>query len=405
MSASREFDLIVWGASGFTGRLVAEYLFKTYGTNQDLRWAMAGRNEKKLASVRSIVADDTVPMVVADSLDRASLDQMAQRTKVIVTTVGPYGKYGSELVAACVANQTHYCDLAGEVDWLRKMIDEHHDAAQANGTKIVQTCGFDSIPSDMGVYFVQQQAMAKTGQPAQRIRMRVKAMSGKMSGGTYASLSNTMENAQKDRSLYKVLVSPYSLNPEGEREGPDKPDLQGVVYDKTAKSWIFPFIMAGINTKIVRRSNALLEFPYGKDFRYDEAMMSGDGISGRLKAYSAAATLGLLVLAKPGSFMKRMADRVFPDPGEGPNKEEREAGFYNMRFYTTLHDGSQALGKVTGDMDPGYGSTSKMLAECGVCLAKDELSANGGVLTPSTAMGDALLKRLQNNAGLTFEFK
>lgn len=405
MSNTRAFDLIVWGATGFTGRLVAEYLFNKYGANDTIKWAMAGRNQAKLEKVRAAVADETVPLVIADSQDEKSLNAMVQRTKVVATTVGPYGKYGSKLVAACVTHQTHYCDLAGEVTWMRQMIDQHHEAAKANGTKIVHTCGFDSIPSDMGVYFIQKEAKAKTGHPAPQIKMRVRALVGEISGGTYASLSDTLEKAQKDKSLYGILIEPYSLNPAGERSGPDKRDLQSVVYDKAAKGWIYPFIMAGINTKVVRRSNALAGYPYGKDFRYDEAVRSGDGIAGRLKAYGNAAMLGMLMLAKPGSFMKKIVDKVLPDPGEGPNKEKREAGFYNLKFITTLQDGSTAIGKVTGDRDPGYGSTCKMLAESAICLAKDDIPDVAGVLTPSIAMGDALLGRLQANAGLTFSFE
>ncbi len=404
MSASREFDLIIWGATGFTGRLVAEYLYDYYGTDSLLKWAMAGRSQEKLEKVRAEVADEKVPLIVADSHDAASLDAMTKRAKVICTTVGPYGKYGAKLVAACVNNQTHYCDLAGEVPWMREMIDTHYEAAKANGTKIVHCCGFDSIPSDMGVFFVQQQAMQQTGSPAQQIQMRVKAMKGEMSGGTYASLNDSLEKAEQNKQLYKVLINPYSLNPEGEQDGPDKRDLQTVVYDKAAKSWIFPFIMAGINTKVVRRSNALLGYPYGKEFQYDEAMMSGDGLRGRARANAMLGMLGVFMLAKPGTVAKKLTDRVLPKPGEGPNKAKREAGFYNLRFYTTLAGGSKAIGKVTGDMDPGYGSTSKMLAECGVCLAKDDTPDVAGVLTPSVAMGDALLKRLQDNAGLTFSY-
>lgn len=404
MDQAREFDIIVWGATGFTGKLVAEYLYQTYGVNQSVKWAIAGRNEVKLERIRAEVADESVPMVVADSHDPASLEAMAERTKVICTTVGPYGKYGSPLVAACVANQTHYCDLAGEVTWMRNMIDQHHEAAKANGTKIVHTCGFDSIPSDMGVFFMQEEAIKKTGKPATQIRMRVKAMSGGMSGGTYASFNDTMEKAQKDKSLFAVLMNPYSLNPAGEQEGPDKPDLQGVIYDKGAKSWIFPFIMAGINTKVVRRSNALMDYPYGKTFRYDEAMMSGDGFMGRIKGIMNALMLGILMMAKPGSFLKKIIDSRLPKPGEGPNAAQREAGFYNLRFYTTLHDGSSVIGKVTGDRDPGYGSTSKMLAESAICLAQDELPNVAGVLTPAVAMGKPLLKRLEENAGLSFTY-
>lgn len=404
MQNTREFDLIVWGASGFTGRLVAEYLYQKYGVGKDLSWAMAGRNQSKLERIRSEVADASVPILLGDSLDQDSLEALAKRSKVICTTVGPYGKYGSKLVAACVAQQTHYCDLAGEVTWMRDMIDQHHEAAKANGTKIVHTCGFDSIPSDMGVYFMQKQAREKTGEPATQIKMRVRGAKGGLSGGTYASLGNEMVKAEKDKSLYGVLIKPYSLNPKGEQEGPDKRDLQKVVYDETSQNWIFPFIMATINTKVVRRSNALAGYPYGKDFQYEEATMAGNGWQGKLKAYAAALPLGLISTAKPGSLLKKVVDRIMPDPGEGPSKAKREAGYFNLRFYNTLSDGSVVVGKVTGDRDPGYGSTCKMLAESAICLAQDKTPEVAGVLTPSVAMGDALLERLQANAGLTFSF-
>ncbi|MEM6320083.1 MAG: saccharopine dehydrogenase NADP-binding domain-containing protein [Bacteroidota bacterium] len=403
MANQREFDIIVWGASGFTGRLVAEYLFKEYGANDALKWAMGGRNEEKLKNVRAEVADSTVPMVIADSQDMASLQAMTKRATVICTTVGPYAKYGSKLVQACVDNQTHYCDLAGEVQWMRKMIDQHYEAAKANGTKIVHTCGFDSIPSDMGVYFLQKEAKAQLGQYAQEINMRVKAMKGGMSGGTYASMSVMKEQAKEDKSVYKVLRDPYGLNPEGERNGPDGRDLMSVVYDEASKSWICPFVMAGINTRVVRRSNALANYPYSKDFQYDEAMITGKGLSGRLKGYTAAAAMGVVMAAKPGSLLKKGVDAVMAKPGEGPNKKERETGFYNLLFIGTMPDGAIVKAKVTGDRDPGYGSTSKMLAESAICLAIDELPAEGGVLTPAVAMGDALLKRLEDNAGLKFK--
>ena len=402
MSHSREFDIVVWGASGFTGRLVAEYLFKNYGVKDSLKWAMGGRNQAKLEKVRAEVADNSVPLVIADSQDDESLNAMVKSTKVVCTTVGPYAKYGSKLVASCVAHQTHYCDLAGEVQWMRRMIDQHHEEAKANGTKIVHTCGFDSIPSDMGVYFIQKEAKKRTGKPAKQIQMRVRAFRGEMSGGTYASLGNVMAEAQKDKSIYKVLTNPYGLNPKGEQSGLDKRDLQSVVYDEASKSWIYPFIMAGINTKVVRRSNALSGYSYGKDFRYDEAVMSGAGIGGRVKGTLTALSMGIMMLAKPGSLIKKGVDAILPKPGEGPDKAAREAGFYNLKFITTLEDGSTFTGRVTGDMDPGYGSTSKMMAESAICLVKDDLSDRGGILTPAVAMGDALLKRLEESAGLTF---
>tara|TARA_B100001057_G_scaffold441721_1_gene476543 strand:+ start:232 stop:1452 length:1221 start_codon:yes stop_codon:yes gene_type:complete len=403
MKSSKEFDIIIWGASGFTGRLVVTHLFKNYGVNNDLKWAMAGRNKKKLKQVRFSAADNSVPIIIADSNDEVSLKEMIIRTKVICTTVGPYATYGDKLVSLCVNQGTDYCDLSGEVQWMRKMIDQYHEIAKNNGVKIVHTCGFDSIPSDMGVYFTQRELQAQMGQPANKIEMRVAGISGGISGGTYASLTKVMEQAFFDKEVYKVLTNPYGLNPKGKIEGNDTRDLNSIIYDDVSKSWIGPFIMAGINTKVVRRSNALSGYVYGKDFRYDEATICGKGLKGRIKGYLMAIPL-LMMTAKPKSFLKKIIDKILPKPGEGPKKEKREKGFYNLKFYATLKDGSRVLVKVTGDMDPGYGSTSKMLGEAAVCLAKDNLSNISGVLTPSIAMGDFLLKRLENRAGLTFSF-
>ena len=405
MNKSREFDVIVWGASGFTGKLVAEYLFNKYGSNNDLKWAIAGRDYSKLELVRDEVANRLIPIVIANSDDIQSLNLMIKRTRVICTTVGPYAKYGSKLVSSCVNNQTHYCDLAGEVQWIRKMIDEYHEIAKANGTKIVNSCGFDSIPSDLGVYFIQKQSLEKYKQKAKHIKMRVAGAKGGISGGTYESLSNVSKEAYSDKDIFKVVIDPYGLNPLGELNGLDKYDLRKIIYDKASDSWIGPFVMAAINTKIVRRSNALSGYAYGKDFMYDEATLSGKGLKGKFRAYVSALPLALLMSAKPGSFLKKIIDIILPKPGEGPNKDKRESGFYNLRFYITLEDQSNAFAKVVGDMDPGYGSTSKMLGESAVCLAKDILPDSSGVLTPSIAMGDAILDRLQKNAGLSFSFK
>ena len=404
MNQSREFDIIIWGASGFTGRLVALYLFNKYGTTGDLKWAMAGRNLIKLKGVRDEVADKSVPLVIADSNDEVSLLKMVKRTNVICTTVGPYANYGSMLVDVCVKSNVHYCDLTGEVQWMHKMINKHHELAKANGSKIVHTCGFDSIPSDMGVYFIQREAEAKRGIRAKQIKMREAGISGGISGGTYASLSRVLEEAQKDKNIYKILSNPYSLNPKDGYVGKDKSDLRSIVYDESSRSWIGPFIMAGINTKVVRRSNSLSNYSYGKDFRYDEATIFGKGFMGRIKGLLSSIPIGLIMTVRSGSLLKKGIDMLLPKPGEGPSKKKMKTGFYNLRFYITLEDGSQAFAKVTGDMDPGYGSTSKMLAESAVCLAKDKLSNISGVLTPSLAMGDALLKRLEKNAGLTFSF-
>lgn len=400
----RDFDVIVWGASGFTGRLVAEYLYGKYGIDGDLRWAMGGRNLQKLQEVAEKLKIKNVPFVTADSHDPKSLAKMVKKTKVICTTVGPYAKYGTELVAACIEQGTDYCDLTGEVQWMRRIIDTYHDKAKEKGVRIVHTCGFDSIPSDMGVYFLQQEAKKRYGDFCETIKFRVRAAKGGLSGGTYASLSNVMAEAEADNSIYEILDNPYGLNPKGEMTGPDKPDLQKVEYDEDAKAYIAPFIMATINTKVVRRSNALLDYRYGENFRYDEAIITGKGVSGRLKGWGGVLALGAMMAAKPGSIMKKLIDIALPEPGEGPSKRKRESGFYNLLFIGKLEEGTVIRAKVTGDRDPGYGSTSKMLGESAVCLALDEDFSpdEGGILTPSVAMGEALLSRLQSNAGLTF---
>jgi len=391
----REFDIIIWGASGFTGRLVAEYLFQKYNS-KDLKWAIAGRDKAKLASVRDSYLDTSIPILIADSFDEASLNKVTTRTKVICSTVGPYSKYGSLIVKSCIESGTDYCDLAGESQWIRKMIDFYHKKAESNKVKIVNSCGFDSIPSDMGVYFIYKDILKKDLQ----ISMRVAGAKGGYSGGTYASINNIISEASKNKEIRKDLINPYGLNPEGEKNGPDKRDLSSVIFDKKIKKWIAPFLMAGINTKIVRRSNALSNYKYGKNFRYDEAVMTGDGFMGRIRGILFSIPL-IFLAAKPGSIMKRIFNILSPNPGQGPNKKERESGYFNIRFYV-FNESITSIYKVTGDRDPGYGSTSKMLAESAVCLAKDSLNNSYGLLTPSTAMGDEILQRLELNAGLKF---
>ena len=392
----KEFDVIIWGASGFTGRLVAEYLFQNYNKDE-LNWAIAGRDIKKLNKIRDQYLDQNIPVIIADSFDEVSLDKMTKRTKVICTTVGPYAKYGSQLVKSCVKSKTHYCDLAGEAQWIRKMIDIYHEAATENQIKIVNSCGFDSVPSDLGVYYIHKYLSKKN----LSIKMRVTGAKGRYSGGTYASMQNIIKDAYKDREVRKSLTNPYGLNPEGQQDGLDKRDLRSVKYDKKIKSWISPFLMAGINTRIVRRSNALSNFSYGKKFQYDEAVMTGKGLKGRLNGIILSIPL-MFLAAKPGSFINKIFNIISPKPGQGPNKKERENGYFSFRFFVFDKEGVESIFKVTGDKDPGYGSTSKMLAESAVCLAKDKLDNRYGLLTPSYAMGDNILNRLILKAGLTF---
>ena len=398
---SKEFDVIIWGATGFTGRLVAEYIFKNY-SSEKLNWAIAGRDKKKLINVRDEIADENIPIIIADSFDEMSLTKMTQKTKVICSTVGPYSKYGSLLVKSCIKTNTHYCDLAGEAQWIRKIVDTYHQEAKNKKIRIVNSCGFDSIPSDMGVYFIHKN-LPDVNIKLDNISMRLSGFKGSLSGGTYASMNNIITEASKDSLIRKILTNPYGLNPEGQRSGPDKRDLNKVKYDEDSKSWIAPFMMAGINTKIVRRSNALSNYSYGKNFTYDESIMTGDGFRGRIKAIISVLPL-IFLSAKPGSLLKRIFNFFTPKPGQGPNENERENGYYSMRFYIRYNDKSRALVRVTGDRDPGYGSTSKMLAESAICLSKDSLKDTYGVITPSIAMGDQILDRLQAKAGLTFKF-
>ncbi|OJJ14837.1 saccharopine dehydrogenase [marine bacterium AO1-C] len=400
---SKTYDVILWGATGFTGRLVAEYLLKQYSVGKDLSWAMAGRNKAKLEKIREELGNTDIPLVVADSHNRESLEAMVEQTKVICTTVGPYALYGNLLLEVCVAHSVDYCDLTGEVQWMRRTIDAHHEKARENQVKIVHCCGFDSIPSDMGVFFLQQEAQKRWKAYADEIKFRLMGAKGGPSGGTIASLDNVAIEAQKDPQLMEeVILNPYGLNPKGEQTGKDVPDLRESAYDEDFQAWIAPFVMAVINTKVVRRSHALSNYPYGKDFRYEEATHVGSGIANRIKASITATVTDALF--SPGSILKRIIDQFLPDPGQGPSKRQRETGFFKAILLGKSANDQTLKVKVKGDRDPGYGSTSKMLAEAAVCLAKDRenLPQNFGVITPSTAMGTHLLNRLQENAGVTF---
>jgi short subunit dehydrogenase-like uncharacterized protein len=406
--SQRPYDLVVWGASGFTGRLVVEYLVKKYPQGGQLRWAVAGRDHARLSAVLDQISglEQRPPVIVADSHDKESLRALALSTKVVLTTVGPYARYGSELVAACVENGTHYCDLAGEVQWMRAMIDRHHAAADASGARIVHSCGFDSIPSDLGVYCLQKHALEQYGAPCVEVTLLVKAMKGGASGGTVASMLTALDQAREDRDIANILFDPYALNPAGERAGPDGPDQAGIEFNADAGVWTGPFIMAAVNTRIVRRTNALCGYPYGQDFRYREATITGNGAGGWCKSALLTAGLGTFMLASSVSFTRKtIVPRLVPKPGEGPTAEQRENGFFNLQLIGKLADGNLLRLRVKGDRDPGYGSTSKMLAESAVCLAKDKLDVAGGFWTPASAMGAPLLERMEKNAGLSFELE
>jgi short subunit dehydrogenase-like uncharacterized protein len=411
--SDREFQVILQGATGFTGRLVAEHLLRRHGLGGSLRWAIAGRNTAKLGSVRDEVGRETgidasaLPILTADAGDEAAMRNLAERASVVCTTVGPYALYGSGLVAACAAAGTDYCDLTGEVHWMRQMIDAHQAAAQESGARIVHTCGFDCIPADVGTHFLQKAMRARHGVASPRVKMRVAGFSGGASGGTIASMLAMMDAAGEDPEVMRIMNDPYALNPEGQREGPDQAETMAPRNDADFEQWVAPFMMAGVDTKVVRRTNALLGHAYGQGFRYDEGVLCGPGPRGWAKATSTAAgTAGGMAAMAVGPLRRAIGGRL-PQPGEGPSKAKREAGHFEIEFWAAHPEdrGKSLRARVTGDRDPGYGSTAKMLGESAACLALDELPAGGGFHTPASAMGDPLLARLQEHAGLTFEIE
>ena len=391
MKPSSKFDIIVYGATGFTGQLVAEYLAQHYSGKTDPKWAMAGRSLDKLASVRDAIgASADTPLIVADAGDIASLKAMVDQAKSVISTVGPYQLYGSDLLAACVNSATDYFDLCSEPIWMRQMIDAHEATAKSTGARIVFSCGYDSLPFELGVFCAQEEAQKIFGVPAARVKGRIRAMTFTASGGTAASMRAIFTAAANDSSLIALLRNPFVLTPGF--EGPKQPPGNRPVFDPELDSWTAPFVMANINTRNVHRSNLLMGFPYGKDFIYDEMVLTGPGEQGE-------ATAKRITAANTAEKMNSSG----PKPGEGPSKEERESGYYDLLFVAIAPDGRQVRASVKGDRDPGYGSTSKMIAECAICLLRDTPEISGGIWTPGAAMGNKLIKRLVDHAGLTFD--
>jgi short subunit dehydrogenase-like uncharacterized protein len=407
--SDRTYEVVLFGATGFTGRLVAEYFVQHGPTG--LRWALAGRSREKLEGVRAELGERAraVPVVVADSHDTPALAALAKETRVIVSTVGPYMRHGLELVRACADAGTHYCDLTGEVPFIRETIDRHHVRAQETGARIVHSCGFDSIPSDLGVFMLHAHARAQ-GESLSWVKYFVGESKGGMSGGTIASMLNLLELMKKDPSVRRLMASPYALDPGGPRfSGPDGRDQRGVKWDPDIEMWTGPFLMAGINTRIVRRSNTLLDHAYGSSFRYSEAMSFGRGPKGLARASAFTAGLGTIAVVSQVDPLRAMLERRLPAPGEGPSKELREKGFFVIRLVAEARGENgraprRLTGRIEGKSDPGYGETAKMLGESALCLAFDgaELSRGGGVLTPASAMGKPLLGRLRR-AGMVFD--
>ncbi|WP_417532243.1 saccharopine dehydrogenase family protein [Marinobacter lipolyticus] len=405
-STQTTYDLVVFGATSFVGQILTRYLLEAYGVGKSVSWAIAGRSESKLATLKEDLGGDAadLPVIIADAAGEADLQAMCDQTRVIISTVGPYALYGEPLVQACVRTGTDYCDLTGEVQWIRKMVERYEEEAKSSGARIVHCCGFDSIPSDMGVWFLQQQAEQTFGAPCRDVRMRVKAAKGEFSGGTVASMINVAKEAASDPKLRKELANPFSICPPDHRSQARQPSLKTAEYDEDFGVWLAPFVMGAINTRVVHRSNALQQVRYGKEFTYDEAMMTGRGMKGRLTAYGITGGLGAFFTASALKPTRWLVEKFVPAPGEGPSPEAQENGYFDLRFIGKTEDGRTLITKVTGDRDPGYGSTGKMLGEAGMCLAFDVPAEQpGGFWTPASLLDGKLMDRLTSKAGLAFE--
>ena len=403
---TKEFDLVIFGATSFVGQLVCDYLLNE-AIGAHLNWAMAGRSQSKLRKIKNELGEKaaSLPLFIADSLDEIALKNLCQRTNLIVSTVGPYALYGETLIEVCAQTGTDYCDLTGEPQWIRRMTLAYEREAEASGARIVNCCGFDSMPSDLGVKFLQQNALKKFGTTCDKVRLRVKSIKGGASGGTIASIMNIYKEAADDEELKEELKNLYSLCPEG-HVNKVRQRLINVEYDKVFKSWVSPFVMAAINTRVVLRSNALMSPPYAKQFHYDEGTLAGDGKKGRKKAKRLAwlSKLGMSAMTLP--LARVLILKLFlPKPGEGPSRREQNDGFYDLRLLGITEHGDEILAKVAGDKDPGYGSTAKMLTQAAISLRLEvsESALPGGFWTPATAFGDKLFDRLQSHAGISFE--
>ena len=401
--ADKKFDIIVYGATSFVGQIITRYMHTQFADGS-IVWAIAGRSRTKLQQVSDTIGLSGIEMIVADSADEGSLRQMCAQTKVVMSTVGPYALYGELLVRVCATTGTDYCDLTGEPQWIRKMQLRHEADAVKSGARILHCCGFDSIPSDLGVHFLQRNALEQFGQTCDRITMRVANMKGGASGGTIASMINMVKEAVSDADLRLELKDPYSLCPPDHSFFVQQPDVK-IAYDNVYGGWIAPFVMAGINTRIVHRSNALSHNSYGAEFTYEEAVATGQGAKGKRMARATSWGVNALMIGLAVPPIRWLLESfVLPKPGEGPTEKAQLEGGFDIVFLGSTAQGENIRCRVTGDRDPGYGSTAKMLSQASACLAKDVPdTVAGGFWTPATILGDRLIDRLKAHAGLTFE--
>jgi short subunit dehydrogenase-like uncharacterized protein len=403
-----KFDIIIFGATSFVGQILTRYLLNQFPVEGEIKWAIAGRSQSKLDELKASLGGtgEKLDVLVADAADEDSLRFLCQSTRVVISTVGPYALYGEPLVKTCVALGTDYCDLTGEVQWIAKMLERYENEAKITGARIVNSCGFDSIPSDLGVYFLQQHAKKQFGETCSSIKMRVKKMKGAASGGTVASMTNIFKEVATNPALRKILADPYAICPPDHGNSARQNSMNRPQYDTDFNSWVAPFVMAVINTRIVYRSNVLVEGGYSQNFEYNEAMLTGKGIIGSSIAAGVGVGLGGFAMAAVIPPTRWAMEKfILPKPGEGPSPDAQEKGCYDLRFYGKTESGQEIRCKVTGDQDPGYGSTAKILGQAAACLVQDinKDTVQGGFWTPASIFGSQLITRLESHAGLTFE--
>ncbi|OUR67086.1 saccharopine dehydrogenase [Bermanella sp. 47_1433_sub80_T6] len=402
---SNQYDIVIFGATSFVGQILTGYMMQQYGVDGDIKWAIAGRSEQKINELKDKFQAQAINHILADAGDESQLENMVKQARVLVSTVGPYALYGEPLVKVCVNSGTDYCDLTGEIQWYKRMVDRYEATAKKTGARIVHCSGFDSLPSDLGVWFTQNKAQQAFGQMCQQVKLRVAKIKGGASGGTVASMVNIAKEAAKDPALRKELQNPYSVCPSDHGFKTRQDNINGAVFDEDFNAWVGPFVMAAVNTRVVHRSNALLNNAYGDDFKYDEGMLMGKDKKGKGRARNMAWGLtAFMILAaiKPTRWV--LEKFILPKPGQGPSADEQLNGMFDMRFVGKTSDGKTIKTRVTGDRDPGYGSTAKMLGQAAVCLSKIEKEEkDGGFWTPASIYGDDLVDRLIQHSGLTFE--
>lgn len=399
----QKYDIVLWGATSFAGQIVAKYIAKQYGYNQNIKWAIAGRNQKKLTQLKESLPGDKsqLPIELADSNDYSSLEDLVKKTKVIISTVGPFMLYGENLVKACAVNGTDYCDLTGEVPFVKSMQDKYEEDVKKSGARIIHCCGVDSIPSDLGIFYLNQKSLEKFNSPIKSALTAIKKFKGAFSGGTVSSIINMIDARKENPELIKQSSKPYSLCFDQNTNKPRQPDLNTYCYNNNIKKWLTPFLMSTVNSKIVHASNSRLAYPYGKAFEYSEFMIAPKK-SSAVKVYYG---MGLMMLTLGFKPTRWILEKFFlPKPGEGPSIEQQEQGFFVYNIYGKTYNNDAIVVEVTGDKDPGYGSSAQMLAESAICMALDidKNKLSGGFWTPASAMGNSLIERLVKYAGLTF---